>query len=256
MSDNDQKSLDVLGVKPLADAVNTATTRSFDGASAFLSRICLPAAEEFGLLLRDRVSAWRASNALKITQKAEALLNSQKGSENKHAHPRLVAQIMEQGSWIETDELHNLWAGLLTSSCTDDGKDDSNLMFIDLLSRLSASQALMFEHFCENVPLTVTRAGWLLPTAPLSIDMRELQKITNVDDIHRLDRELDHLRALGLIDGGSEMELKLVVASPTTLGLHMYTRCHGYIGDPKDYFGVEQSELSQEVKVQNRPNDQ
>lgn len=46
----DNKSLDVLGVKPIADSVNTVTKGTVDGASAFLSRICLPAAEEFGLL--------------------------------------------------------------------------------------------------------------------------------------------------------------------------------------------------------------
>jgi len=41
----------------LAEAINTVTTSVVGGAEAFLGRICLPAAEEFGLLLRDRVHA-------------------------------------------------------------------------------------------------------------------------------------------------------------------------------------------------------
>lgn len=67
------KSLDVLGIKPVAEAINTVTQATTAGAGAFLSRICLPAAEEFGLLLRDKVSAWRAKNALAITVQAEEM---------------------------------------------------------------------------------------------------------------------------------------------------------------------------------------
>ncbi len=68
---DDNKSLDILGIKPIADSVNTVTKGTVDGASAFLSRICLPAAEEFGLLLRDKVSAWRSNNAIAIAHKAK-----------------------------------------------------------------------------------------------------------------------------------------------------------------------------------------
>ena len=43
------KSLDILGIKPIGNAIESVTTGMVAGASAFLSRICLPAAEEFGL---------------------------------------------------------------------------------------------------------------------------------------------------------------------------------------------------------------
>jgi hypothetical protein len=69
------RSLDILGAKPIADAALVVTKGSVDGAGAFLSRICLPVAEEFGLLLKDKVGHWRANNAAKIANKAEILLN-------------------------------------------------------------------------------------------------------------------------------------------------------------------------------------
>jgi hypothetical protein len=53
MAEDNSKSLDILGIKPIADAVNTVTRDAVEGAAAFLSRICLPAAEEYGLLLPD-----------------------------------------------------------------------------------------------------------------------------------------------------------------------------------------------------------
>jgi hypothetical protein len=71
MSKNEWQSLDVLGIKPLAEAINTVIKGTVDGAAVFLGRICLPAAEEFGLLLRDRVSHWRRQNLIRIAEKAE-----------------------------------------------------------------------------------------------------------------------------------------------------------------------------------------
>ena len=53
---SDDKSLDILGIKPVADSVNRLTRAAVDGASAFLSRICLPAAEELDYCFAIR---WR-----------------------------------------------------------------------------------------------------------------------------------------------------------------------------------------------------
>ncbi len=115
MADED-KSLDILGIKPVAESVNTVTKGSVDGASAFLSRICLPAAEEFGLLLKDKVSGWRAKNAVEIANKAQVLLEQQAGGLTISAHPRIIYSTIESGSWAEDDFMQNFWAGLLASS--------------------------------------------------------------------------------------------------------------------------------------------
>jgi hypothetical protein len=130
MSEQKDQSLDILGIKPIADSINIATKAIFDGSSEFLSRICLPAAEEFGLLLRDRVSHWRAVNAARIVADAESIVANLPDSVQRRAHPRIVAQIIEHGSWIESDEVQKMWAGLLASSCTVDGADDSSLIVI------------------------------------------------------------------------------------------------------------------------------
>ena len=122
-------SLDLLGVRPISESLNTVTRGVVDGLSAFLSRICLPAAEEFGLLLKDKVSSWRAKNAIAIVDKAQAELNF-KTNDKRHAHPILVSSIIENGSWSDCDEIQDMWAGLLASSCTESGGDESNLIFI------------------------------------------------------------------------------------------------------------------------------
>ena len=89
-------SQDILGVKSFGDAINTATKGLVNGAGAFLSRICLPASEEFGLFLKDKVSKWSGENALQI----------------------------EKGSWVDDNKVQDMWAGLLASSCNEDGRDE------------------------------------------------------------------------------------------------------------------------------------
>jgi hypothetical protein len=52
------------GLKPFGEATKILAQGTVDGASAFLSRICLPAAEEFGIVLKDQVRHWRNQNVI------------------------------------------------------------------------------------------------------------------------------------------------------------------------------------------------
>lgn len=99
--DDKSKSLYLLGLRPVAESLNKITTAAVDDTAAFLSRICLPAAEKYGLLLRDRVRSWRAANISAIAAKAEQKLKELGASDNVHAHPRLLSNVLEHGSWME-----------------------------------------------------------------------------------------------------------------------------------------------------------
>ena len=137
MTTEDQGKGDLFGLAAYGEAINTLAKGAVDGAGAFLSKICLPAAEEFGLLLRDKVSAWRAKNAIDITQEAEKILADQNALE-VHAHPRLVMKILSEGSWTNDEKVKSFWAGLLASSCTEDGNDESNVIFLNILSQITS----------------------------------------------------------------------------------------------------------------------
>lgn len=233
---NDNKSEDILGVKPIADSVNKITDATVNGASAFLSRICLPAAEEFGLLLKDKVSGWRSKNAVKIANKAQTLLDGQINNTILHAHPRIVYAAIENGSWAEDDFMQNLWAGLLASSCTETGKDESNLILVNLLSQLTTSQALLVSHICQNCKTFQTKAGWIA-SQPFYMELEELIAVMKTSDIYQIDRELDHLRGMELISSGFSSEHTKADVTPYPLCLNLYVRSQGYIGNPSDYFG-------------------
>src|SRR5436190_421992 len=150
MSNKDDNSLDILGVKPIGEAINTVVKGTVEGAAAFLGRICLPAAEEFGLFLRDKVSNWRTKNLVKMTENAK-----------KFASPLGLVQAEE-----------------------------------------------------------------------FQIPLEELQKISGVLDVHRLDRELDHLRALELIWTGLDFHSATADITPSALALYLYVRGQGSLQSP------------------------
>ncbi len=242
MENSENKSLDILGVRPVADSMKICTQAAIDGASAFLGRICLPAAEEFGLLLQDKVRNWRQNNTVKMIQEAEIKFNKFNRNIDKHAHPRLVSKIIEQGSWVDEDIVQGMWAGLLASSCTEDGQDESNLIFTSILERITSLQARVINYSCENAKIYITRAGWISAKEILSVELKVLEEITECSDFHRLDRELDHLRALELIHVGFRPHSTNADITPSALALQLYVRSQGYIGSPIDYFGLEKKE--------------
>ena len=246
MAERDQ-SIDLLGIKPMAESINTVTKGVVEGASSFLGKICLPAAEEFGLLLRDRVSGWRAKNAVAIATKAKELLSEQMAHTVLSAHPRIVYEAIEKGSWAEDPTMQNLWAGLLASSCTQDGKDESNLIFITILSQLTSSQGLVLKHSCEHARVGKSPGGWIV-AEHLQVEAEFLAALTGISDPHQIDHQLDHLRSLELISGGFDSDSTSAIVTPTALALQLYARCQGYVGSPLDFYEIVEIDDSLLVK--------
>ncbi len=242
MDEDGSKSLDILGVKPIADSINIVTKETVAGASSFLGKICLPAAEEFGFLLRDKVSNWRLNNQIRMLQKSEQKYD-RFSQESAHAHPRLVSRILDCSSWNDSDDVHDLWAGLLASSCTPDGKDESNLIFVNILSQLTSLQAKILKYCCETAKKAASKGGWI-HAEPYYLELAKLEEILQITDVHRLDREMDHLRALGIVEAGFMPDSTVAILTPTSLGLQMYVRCQGYLGSPFEFFGISQDRES------------
>ncbi len=250
MSDKEQKSLDILGIKPVGEAINTTVEATMKGAGAFLSRICLPAAEEFGLLLRDRVSHWRANHAARIAEKAKNKLEETRGVEGMQAHPRLVSAILDHGSWSDSDQVQEMWAGLLASSCTEDCRDDSNLIFVNLLSQLTATEAKFLDRLCEEIDKRVSPGGTIQAVLTY-FTLHNIMDVFGIGEYYRLHRELDHLASLGLAHFSlpevlDELALNpdaekpiMVEGCPTPLALYLYVRCKGFVGDPIEYFELD-----------------
>ena len=91
------------------------------------------------------------------------------------------------------------------------------------------------------------------------ISCNELIELTNVKDIHRLDRELDHLRSLNLIenDSGFDADDESLAAniSPTALALNLYVKSQGFNDAPVNFWTtgiISKADLKKEQEEQQR----
>jgi hypothetical protein len=253
----EKSSLDILGIKPIGDAVNTGVEKSFQGIEGFLKSVCMPALDEIGLLLKDKVRNWRLNNALRIIEKSKGKLEFQGETLQIKAHPRVALSIIENGSVIDNEELQELWAGLFASSCTESGQDDENLIFADLLKQLTVAEAKILNFSCTSSRKILYGNGLVLGDK-LEADLKLLSEITGITNVHRIDRELDHLRSLELIggsgSGGFSADSNDLIAdiSPTALALNLYVKGQGYNTNIADFFKhsiitAEQRDKEQQV---------
>ncbi len=237
MSSEEVRKSDLLGLAPYGEAIKIVAKGTVDGAGAFLGRICLPAAEELGEYFRDHVKSWRSKNTISILTRAEQKAKKVGLLEGNQIHPKLLFKILDEASTEDNDLLQEMWSGLIVSSCSEDGSDDGNLIFIDLIARLTSTQALVLEYACLNCEKALSEAGWLYSKEVL-VNCEKLAEITGVTDLHRLDRELDHLRSLDLIQGGFRPDSNEADITPTPLALHFFARCRGGISDAVAYYNA------------------
>lgn len=207
------------------------------GAMATLRKVCGPAAEQLGQAMGDKVAAWRARNFIDSMRKTEEMLTKNQIPEDCQAHPRVTHAIVEQMSWIEDPLVQDMWAGLLASSCTPEGDDDSNLPFTNLLSSMTKLQARILKYSCEQATPMYSRSG-LVTAVPQSVRTEQLLDAVGPCDIQRLDRELDSLRHMGLLEvrGGFGPHEAHADLTPSTLALHMYIRANGSREEPAAFF--------------------
>ncbi|CAE6946483.1 hypothetical protein R69608_05551 [Paraburkholderia nemoris] len=239
------EDLDPLGTKALAETAKIVVEKTTSGIGAFLSKVCMPAAEEFGLLLQDKVKSWRAANASAVIEKARVLIEQGSGADDVHVHPRIAGKIIDKSSWVDADNLQGMWAGLFASSCTPNGTDDSNLTFINLLDQLTSSEAKLVEFVCNGARIHVSEHHLVLADTEKMIPLDGLRKVTGVDSVSELDIALDHLHGIGLLALGSGFNIHSTppVASltPSALCLNLYARAQGFTGDPYDFYDKDPS---------------
>lgn len=248
---------DVLGIKPYGEIGLKITEATIKGVSAFLEAVCKPGAEELGFLLRDQVRRWRLNNILRMLDKAKGKLGFDGLDLNLCANARVGLSIMEGSSEVDDDELQELWAGLFVSSCTPDGRDDSNMNFVDLLRRMSSVEARILDYACSNCK-KVIYPNRLILADEFSISFEELSKITSTDDIYRLDSELDHMRSLELLMSGDTLvpgggfqagdEDLVANITPSSLGLSLFYKTHAIGISPAKFWGDKLVPSSREKK--------
>lgn len=246
---------DVFGIKPYGEIALKVTQASLDGARAFLSAVCMPGLEELGYLVKDKIRYWRLCNILKMLEKANKRMYFDGQELNLTANARVGISIMEGCSEVDDEELQDLWAGLFVSSCTPDGRDDSNMNFVDLLRRMSSVEARILDYACKNCKKQLY-PNKLIVADNFNIPLDELMKVAGICDIYRLDYEMDHMRSIELLQAGAfsgggfnaDDDVLDANITPSPLALNLFHKTHCIGKSPVDFWGNSLVPVMNEVK--------
>jgi PilZ domain len=211
-------------------------------AVAFLSRICPHGSEEVGQVLHGRLSDHKLANAVAIALKAENLLAFEPCADGLCADPGLVARILEDGSCTDEDWLKHFWGGLLATSCTVDGMDESSQVFVELFSQLTTFPVRILTVVCTRATKVVAESGSMY-AKPLACKKEELMLTTGSRGI-QIERDLEHLSGLGLVEKSDSNSRTLLASdevhiTPTNLGLELFARCNGHRGPLQDFYAAD-----------------
>jgi PilZ domain len=204
----------------------------FRSLRAFLLvwRLCPSEAEEAIVLLGGDLDPDRTETLFKIVRATEDMLASEPDAGLLRAHPKLVVNILREGSWAPDELTRQLWTGLLASSCSTDAPDDSNQVFVDLLIHLTPAQARILNHACQRALGSAPGAG-NSPSGSIALNPEEMIELIGRHDVNRSATDLAYLYNLGLIqklfDFTTYRKIDSFDITPTSLGLELYKHCHG-----------------------------
>jgi hypothetical protein len=203
-------------------------------ALAFLRRICPAVTEHAKILFYAQLSNVRVANAVEIALKAEKLLVNEPNADKMLAHPDLILRILEDGSWVDVDWIQRQWAGLLATSCTVEGQDESNLVFINLLSLFAPIHARVLSAACAKAMSVMARAEVASSPYLVASSAEEMSRLMGSTNLTKVHRSIAELSDLGLLEKSTKTSLHSVSnitrTKPTHLGLQMYARCNGERG--------------------------
>lgn len=191
--------------------------------------------EELGLIASDKIRYWRYCNIAKMLEKAKGKLEFSNDKLTLTANPKVALSIMDYSSMENDETLQDMWAGLFASACTKDGKDDSNMIYVDLLKRLNRVEAKILQYSCLHDTIELFPNGLIMGTK-LMVSFEEIAKIATTNDKYTIDGSLDHLGQIGLLRktsfdnlSGFEATDKDLEAgiTPSSLGLSLFYKASG-----------------------------
>jgi len=202
--------------------------------------LLMPAATKAGLAIGDFVELGLTKNLDRLAELAK--LKNPKLGVSESPHPRMAIEFIQKAAWVDDETLSEAWAGLLASSATEDGGDESNLNYTTLLNQMTPTQARIVnfvysdERFRRVMYWDEGRKRFL-EARNRQLDTKDLAQACGQDDPDQLNVEITCLRRLGIVNGMFfTTSTDVVNLSPTRLGAMFYIRCQGSRKGMYDHF--------------------
>lgn len=166
------------------DITSTAVEKGIDLAKDFLNSLIMPAVEETGLLIKDKVTQFRFNNQIRTLNKAKAICEKN-GINPKTISLKLLVPLLDYSGLEEDEYLQDKWANLL-SNMVDSEQNIDNHVFPYLLSQISITEL----KYLEQAILKKTEAIERL-TADLKAHQKEKAlKISKLEHQKKVKKEV------------------------------------------------------------------
>jgi hypothetical protein len=196
--------------------------------SLFLCRLCHEEANHALQLLGGELDKPRTEIAMEIALGAEKLLASEPDAAKMRAHPQIVVNILQYGSWAQDDLTRQLWIGLFVTSCHMNAIDKSSHDIVDLLVSVTPVQGLILVTACKRLMERRPETG-NVPSARVIYTTQEMSRLTGIYDPIRLGVEITRLFDAGLIVKAfvytSYAPAENFDITPSPLSLKLYEHC-------------------------------
>jgi hypothetical protein len=124
-----------------------------------IKRVAGPAADEVGLTFRDTVHVYRAQRAYKLAAKFQRF-TKERGIEPQTISLKLLLPILDGASVEDDDDLHTMWAHLLTNAVDPNSPVPVSVSFVNILKELGTVEVKYIDALYNNtVGLTEVPIG-------------------------------------------------------------------------------------------------
>ncbi len=122
--------------------------RGIELAKDFLDKLIMPAVEETGLLMKEKVTYWKFKNQVKVLNKAKEYCEEH-GIEPKTVSFKLLVPLLETSALEEDEILQDKWS-ILLSNMVDSEQNVENHVFPYILGQLSTNEFLVIEKVVKD----------------------------------------------------------------------------------------------------------
>jgi hypothetical protein len=228
------------------DITSTVAEKSIEAAKGFLDKLLVPAVEETGLLLKDKIAHWRFRNQVRVLGRAKEYCEK-KGISPKQVSFKLICPLLEYAGLEEEENMQDRWAVLL-ANLVDSEQNIENHVFPYILSQISLKEFEVIEEVANKKKDENSKLREELKQVELRIsdkvkELKEMigkvksgspEKYELQEELNRLEKPVHTLRSKleDPIVLDDEKLREFEVANLARLGLIKYVIRHYAAADP------------------------
>lgn len=164
------------------DITSSALEKGLEIAKEFLGKLIIPAVEETGLLLKDKVTLLKFKNQVNMLNKAKAYCEKN-GITPKQVSLKLLCPLLDYSGIEEDEVLQDKWS-ILLSNMVDSDQNIENHVFPYILSQLSTNEFLVLENVYDDKQTRIKR---------LKIELEEFRESKPIAEAE-LQKHIDELK--------------------------------------------------------------